>query len=312
MKCSSLYSSTVHTCCPSMVRAPEITGYLPSHSQLNSPASKQNSQQQAISSIDCRQWTCSDPPADAPQQAANSSAHTRRACHAGKRRPAAIWAAAEDPAASLPARRARAVGESSGSVCLVRRGLGRGRRRVSLSVLRLIVHWKIWGMVVDCFAGSAADNTISSPASSAPSSNSSAANLRSRSIHDGENASQHASPSHGSGLTSSMMRTVVSSGNDALNLLFEAAAHTNTQNGQLERHHTRDAGARNDYNNNDYRPAAQNMQTPGPGSVGTSPAAPAPVDISNPGRDVLDVWESCRFVKMGWFTAKEAITYVDR
>lgn len=144
-----------------------------------------------------------------------------------------------------------------------------------------------------------------------------AAHLPSQSSHTSPSGSHHdrdrGPPSTASGLTSSMMRTVVSSGNDALNLLFEAAA----QNGPLEQ---RDP-ARNTYNDKDgYHPdyrSARSVQTPGPGpgpgqsSVGTSPAAPAAVDISNPSRDVLDVWESCRFVKMGWFTAKEAITYVD-
>ncbi|KAL1966948.1 hypothetical protein VTN77DRAFT_3692 [Rasamsonia byssochlamydoides] len=126
------------------------------------------------------------------------------------------------------------------------------------------------------------------------------------SIHNTSPPSQrsHGGPSAPTGLTSSMMRTVVSSGNDALNLLFEAAAHTNTQNSHLE--------PRDSRTQNDYRPAVRNIQASGTAvAVGTSPAAPAAVEISNPNRDVLNVWESCRFVKMGLFTAKEAITYVD-
>lgn len=33
--------------------------------------------------------------------------------------------------------------------------------------------------------------------------------------------------------------------------------------------------------------------------------------LSNPAQSTLDVWKSYRFVKSGWFTAQEAVTYVD-
>jgi hypothetical protein len=135
-----------------------------------------------------------------------------------------------------------------------------------------------------------------------------APHLRSSSTYDSHASSGPTphGPSGSTGLTSSMMRTVVSSGNDALNLLFEAAAHTDTQNSHLEPR--RDSGGRHDYSH-----SPGNIQTPGATAIaiGTSPAAPPAVEISNPSRDVLNVWGSCRFVKMGWFTAKEAITYVD-
>ncbi|EKG11279.1 hypothetical protein MPH_11624 [Macrophomina phaseolina MS6] len=39
--------------------------------------------------------------------------------------------------------------------------------------------------------------------------------------------------------------------------------------------------------------------------------APSPVQLSAAAEDVLDLWKCCRFVRMGWFTAREAVTYVD-
>jgi hypothetical protein len=99
------------------------------------------------------------------------------------------------------------------------------------------------------------------------------------------------------------MRTVVSSGNDALNLLFEAAAHTHTQTDGLES--GREAAGYG-VSERQYRTIPQAV------AIGTSPAAPPPVEISSSVTNLLGVWESCRFVKMGWFTAREAITFVDR
>jgi hypothetical protein len=98
-----------------------------------------------------------------------------------------------------------------------------------------------------------------------------------------------------------MIRTIVSSGNDALNLLFEAAAHTQDDGVQSKRK----APA--------YGTSHKHYQTmPEAVAIGTSPAAALPVKISDSVTDLLSVWESCRFVKMGWFSAREAITLVDR
>lgn len=33
--------------------------------------------------------------------------------------------------------------------------------------------------------------------------------------------------------------------------------------------------------------------------------------LSHPSEDVLDLWDRCRFVRQGWFTAQEAVTYID-
>lgn len=36
-----------------------------------------------------------------------------------------------------------------------------------------------------------------------------------------------------------------------------------------------------------------------------------PVQMSQPSQETLRVWTACRFVQMGWFSAHEAVTYVD-
>lgn len=109
------------------------------------------------------------------------------------------------------------------------------------------------------------------------------------------------------GLASSVMRTVVSSGNDALNLLFEAAHHKDVIDSQ-EISRQAEGGA-------------TNVQTVADGELYetprstipnvTSPFMAHPVRMSKASRDVLKVWNSCRFVQMGWFSAEEAVTYVD-
>jgi hypothetical protein len=102
-------------------------------------------------------------------------------------------------------------------------------------------------------------------------------------------------------LAHSVMRTVVSSGSDALNLLFEAANH-------------RDAI------DNQEQSGSQSYETPRSGPSGYDPGIPEspfhtfraqPVQMSAPSPETLKTWTSCRFVQMGWFSAHEAVTYVD-
>ncbi|KAL6702733.1 hypothetical protein ACN47E_001015 [Coniothyrium glycines] len=100
-------------------------------------------------------------------------------------------------------------------------------------------------------------------------------------------------------LAHSVMRTVVSSGSDALNLLFEAAHH-------------RDAI------DNAEQSGSQAYETPRSGPTGYDTAASPfhtfraqPVQMSTPSPETLKVWTACRFVQMGWFSAHEAVTYVD-
>jgi len=98
------------------------------------------------------------------------------------------------------------------------------------------------------------------------------------------------------GMTDSVMRTVISSGRDALDVLFTAV--------EDEQSLRRGPGAQ----------AALPNVTPTPGStagVGVSPAVPRLASLSTPEMDVFRIWNACRFVRMGWLSAFEAITYVD-
>lgn len=101
-----------------------------------------------------------------------------------------------------------------------------------------------------------------------------------------------------------MMRTVVSSGNDALNLLFEAASQANTSTGRLHASANTRADQSDLLNQGPHIPAAT--------TIGTSPAAPPAIELSNSDTDLLKVWGNCRFVKIGWFTPSEAVTFVDK
>jgi hypothetical protein len=102
------------------------------------------------------------------------------------------------------------------------------------------------------------------------------------------------------GLAQAVMRTVVSSGSDALNLLFEAANHRDAMEHQEQT-------------------GSQAYETPrsGPSGYEGVPSSPfhtfraQPVQMSTPSPETLKIWTSCRFVQMGWFSAHEAVTYVD-
>jgi hypothetical protein len=100
------------------------------------------------------------------------------------------------------------------------------------------------------------------------------------------------------------MRTVVTSGNDALNILFEAAT----------------AQEENSPGNSSESPAGPPSVGPSthdrtPGNYGSAFESVTrvirPVRLSDATQDTLNVWEACRFVKMGWFTAREAVTFID-
>lgn len=100
-------------------------------------------------------------------------------------------------------------------------------------------------------------------------------------------------------LAHSVMRTVVSSGSDALNLLFEAAHHRDVIDAREQ------AGG-----------VPQPYETPQSGTSIQNPSSPftfkaQPVQMSQPSPETLRIWTTCRYVQMGWFSAREAITYVD-
>lgn len=103
-----------------------------------------------------------------------------------------------------------------------------------------------------------------------------------------------------------MMRTVVASGNDALNILFEAAAAHRPENGMAEQR----VQSEDTLSSRSQTTRGENEAL----AYGRNPRAPAhgrPVQISHASKEVLGVWEACRFVKMGWFTSREAVTLID-
>ncbi|DAA76019.1 TPA_exp: Uncharacterized protein A8136_1056 [Trichophyton benhamiae CBS 112371] len=146
-------------------------------------------------------------------------------------------------------------------------------------------------------------------------------------------AGAQSSSSHG--LHTSVMRTVVSSGNDALNILFQAAAQE--QDNEMIDVDTdrrpsvsKEGGAGDDVNGSatagtgtgQERPYSQHQKTQSHAGIrtydtptsttsyGGSPTSD-PTQLSHVEPDVLAVWDQCRFVKMGWFSSREAVTYVD-
>ncbi|KAJ5090028.1 hypothetical protein N7532_008712 [Penicillium argentinense] len=111
-------------------------------------------------------------------------------------------------------------------------------------------------------------------------------------------------------LASSMMRTVVASGNDALNILFEAAtAQDQEDNTSNETDTPHRVGSKSGAPNGRERSTPRNFESPT--TFESAPRAQHPVSISDVDPETLQVWEACRFVRMGWFTAREAVTFVD-
>ncbi|EER26711.1 Fungal Zn binuclear cluster domain containing protein [Coccidioides posadasii C735 delta SOWgp] len=114
-------------------------------------------------------------------------------------------------------------------------------------------------------------------------------------------------PGASSGLASSVMRTVVSSGNDALNILFQAAAQE--QGASIGDMSTNSRAAALGQT---AQPMQQTHGTPGSTtSLGMATTVSDPAHLSPAEPEVVAVWDSCRFVKMGWFSSREAVTYID-
>ncbi|KAB8274456.1 C6 transcription factor [Aspergillus minisclerotigenes] len=110
-------------------------------------------------------------------------------------------------------------------------------------------------------------------------------------------------------LANSMMRTVVSSGNDALNILFEAAAaHSKEHGNGLSESSTPSRNARSSTGRSNNYESSLNQSIVPPEVLAK---AAQPVEISQASKEVLSVWGACRFVRMGWFTAREAVTFID-
>lgn len=102
-----------------------------------------------------------------------------------------------------------------------------------------------------------------------------------------------------------MMRTVVANNKDALNLLFEAAQHN-------QMFAEDDAGYHLDTSSTIDRPSVEEQRSIRDSEV-TSPTAATSRCSAFAGSlmDAVKAWNSCRFVRMGWFTAQEAISYIE-
>lgn len=106
-----------------------------------------------------------------------------------------------------------------------------------------------------------------------------------------------------------MMRTVVASGNDALNILFEAATAQDQEDTTSNEVDTPlRAGSKSSGPNGKARSTPRDFESP---NFEPPPKNVGPVTISVVAPETLSVWEACRFVKMGWFTAREAVTFID-
>ncbi|KAL4901629.1 hypothetical protein BDW74DRAFT_187247 [Aspergillus multicolor] len=81
-------------------------------------------------------------------------------------------------------------------------------------------------------------------------------------------------------ISTTVLQKQVTSGNDALDILFDAAAQVGS-------------GSR-----------------AGDGQVAAPDDTTSPFDVRAE-ENVIRIWEGCRFVKMGWFTAEEALLYTD-
>ncbi|KAL4998698.1 hypothetical protein BDV10DRAFT_201182 [Aspergillus recurvatus] len=95
-------------------------------------------------------------------------------------------------------------------------------------------------------------------------------------------ASASAGLEDGECISTTVLQKQVASGNDALDILFDAAAATHGGSSARVGH-----------------------------GHGTAPEdTTSPFDVRSED-NVLKIWEGCRFVKMGWFTAEEALLYTD-
>ncbi|KAL4803611.1 hypothetical protein BDV18DRAFT_36713 [Aspergillus unguis] len=84
------------------------------------------------------------------------------------------------------------------------------------------------------------------------------------------------------GISTTVLQKQVASGNDALDILFDAAAQVGS----------------NPTSSADTRQTLTTVKTTSSFDVRSE-------------ENVLRIWEGCRFVKMGWFSAEEAVLYMD-
>lgn len=96
------------------------------------------------------------------------------------------------------------------------------------------------------------------------------------------------------GLADTVIRTFVSNENEALDLLYCAAQQRDAESPVLSMSVSN-------------RTQAVEHLTP----VTMASAGPDPASRSVQTSNVYRIWDSFRFVKMGWFTSKEAVSYMD-
>lgn len=97
----------------------------------------------------------------------------------------------------------------------------------------------------------------------------------------------HVSPATVTSLSDRMVSTVMTNSTEALDLLF------NTSQPEQGRHAQVNASP---------EPRISHSST-GVGFV--------IISLSEPADEVLDIWDKFRFVRQGWITAQEAVTYID-
>ncbi|KPM35711.1 hypothetical protein AK830_g10868 [Neonectria ditissima] len=101
-------------------------------------------------------------------------------------------------------------------------------------------------------------------------------------------------------LAGSVMRTLVSNGNDAMRLLFQAAAEHAPAEGETP----------SNAPSTSRTVASAVPVTTSPENIPTMESSGS-IHFSPISYDVLKVWRAFRFTKMGWFTAEETVMYVD-
>lgn len=94
-------------------------------------------------------------------------------------------------------------------------------------------------------------------------------------------------PANGTGISTTVLQKPVSSGKDALDILFDAAVQEKET------------------------PLSSTAMTRDTTSPETSPSCRESILSNIPESEVLRIWQGCRFVKGGWFTANEAILFID-
>jgi hypothetical protein len=112
-------------------------------------------------------------------------------------------------------------------------------------------------------------------------------------------------------LNNRVMRTIVTSSNDALGLLFQGVEQQNESvNDDRQTVAGRTRAEFQGHVHTDAEPIQH--RTPRSGlPMGTTPGQVFQEQLSPVERDILALWNRCRFIKQGWFSAKEAVTYID-